>query len=350
MRQLLYRSLSQLQVPRALSWANRRKIVILMYHGFTDSPAHTGVENFQGLHLHVDMFQAHLEYLRNHFSIISLETLMDHYLHGRTLPPNPVVVTMDDGFRSNYTLAFPLLRKYQVPATIFLATAFVDEKRHQWADRVEYAVDHATPDALAALSAEYATDGNPGLSRGGSLVQLKARLKSIPQEQRAAIVEAIEDRLACSLLTAPEIPAIYQPLEWSEIEEMRGTGLVSFGNHTVSHFILSRCTPEVVREELSVAKRVIEERTGAPCPLFCYPNGARGDFDARTRDIVQEVGHMCALTTVAGFNDARSDVYGLKRVGVLNGQSFADFVMTVAGVVPWSMKVGDALRTAGIWN
>jgi peptidoglycan/xylan/chitin deacetylase (PgdA/CDA1 family) len=298
------------------------------------------VENYHGLHLHVDMFRAHLEHLRSHFTVVPLQTLIDHYLRGQALPPNPAVVTMDDGYRSNYALAYPLLRQFQIPATIFLTTDFVDGKRYQWTDRVEYAVGHAAPQRLSALLGEAAPAGDSRDYRGRALTQLKQGLKQIPQERRAAQVDAIEERLGCSLRAATDVPAIYQPLDWPEVLEMRGDGLVSFGNHTVSHFILARCTPDVVRHQVQAAKHIIEERVGLPCPLFCYPNGGPGDFDERTNAIVREAGHVCALTTVAGLNGSRSDVFRLKRIGILNGQTREDFMMAGTGITPLSLRSG----------
>jgi peptidoglycan/xylan/chitin deacetylase (PgdA/CDA1 family) len=296
------------------------------------------------------VFRAHLEYLRRHFNVISLPTLMEHYLHGRALPPNPVVLTFDDGYRSNYSLAYPLLREYGMPATIFLTTDFVDAKRLQWTDRVEYAIDHASGDAVAAAYTGAAADLDPRALRGALLIQFKSRMKRVPQEQRAQLVDELEATLGCSLATAPQVPDLYRPLDWPEVREMLASGLVSIGSHTASHFILSRCAPEVVREDLRSAKRIIEERLDAPCPLFCYPNGGRGDFDDSTRAIVQEAGHTCALTTVVGFNDSRSDVYELKRVGVFNWHTFTDFEMMVSGVTPRVMALGDGLRKLGLRN
>lgn len=350
MRQLLYQTLTQLGLPRAASMGTRKSVTILMYHGFTDRTAHDGSENYQGLHQNIEMFRRHLEYLRDQYHVVPLEAVAEHYQRGTALPPHAAVITMDDGYRSNYTLAFPLLRQLGLPASIFLATGFVHAKRFQWTNRVEYAVDHAQPAVLSAFLGQAASGDDPRAMRGRALVQIKSRLKQIAQEQRDAQVDQIEQRLGCSLSGAPEIPAIYQPLDWDEVREMHASGLVSFGSHTDAHFILSRCTPDVVRQDLQTAKRIIEDNLGAPCPLFCYPNGRRGDFDQQTRSVVAEVGHTCALTTVVGFNDASADVYELRRVGVLDGQSFEEFVMTLAGVTGLMMRLGDGLRRVGLRN
>jgi peptidoglycan/xylan/chitin deacetylase (PgdA/CDA1 family) len=173
-------------------------------------------------------------------------------------------------------------------------------------------------------------------------------LKGISQEERDALVDGIETELDVSLMNASDVPEIYEPLSWSEIREMLASGLVSFGNHTVSHYILARCTPGEVERELATARGIIESRIGSPCDLFCYPNGGRGDFDAMTRDAVRRTGHRCALTTVSGLNGPGSDPYELRRVGVMEGQSFEDFEMLATGLatmfasaLPRTRREGD---------
>lgn len=318
-----------------------------MYHGFTDRSAPDDIENFHGLHLHVDMFRRHLEYLRQHCTPISLEQFLRHLAEDEPLPPNAVVLTMDDGYRSNYRLAFPLLREFGIAATIFLTTNFVDRGILQWTDRLEYAIGHADFDALLRVLPLANPSSDTRAFRGEALLSIKRTLKGIGQELRDDRVAELERELGCSLAQAPRVPAVYEPLTWSEVAEMLDSGLVAIGAHTVSHYILSRCSPEVLDEELGGARRIIESRTGHPCPLFCYPNGALGDFDDRTRAAVEKAGHTCALTTVVGSNTRHSDPYELKRVCVLNGHSFEDFVMGLAGVTETLMAVGSRLRREG---
>jgi peptidoglycan/xylan/chitin deacetylase (PgdA/CDA1 family) len=218
----------------------------------------------------------------------------------------------------------------------------VDDRRHQWTDRLEYAIDQAPSETVraAARTMEAAMDEvSERALRGEYLGQVKARLKNLAQEERAEAVDAIETTLGVSLAAAVDVPELYEPLFWDEIREMAASGLVTFGSHTVSHYILSRCTTETIHEEVACAKQIIEQRLGAPCPLFCYPNGAVGDFDARTRKTVMQAGHSCALTTVEGFVNERSDIFELGRLGVMNGQSFEHFVVNLAGVTRWAAQL-----------
>ena len=112
-----------------------------MYHGFTDKRVYEGIENSQGMHLNIEKFKLQIEYLKKYYNVISLYRLIEHYADGAKLPPNPIVITIDDGYRSNYTLAYPILKQFNVPAAIFIPTDFIDKKEMLWHDRVKYAIN-----------------------------------------------------------------------------------------------------------------------------------------------------------------------------------------------------------------
>lgn len=333
---------------RVLRRAHRHQTAVVWYHGFTEKPHHEGIQNFEGLHLHSEMFRRHLTHLRDHYTVLPLQTYLEHRVFRVPLPPNSAVITLDDGYASNYSIAYPLLQEFKLPATIFITTDFVEEGKPQWTDRVEYAVDQADLASLVAVGLLRDGVADTMETRGHALVAAKSRLKKIRQEERHAAVEEIERSLGRSLLGSPEWPEIYRPLNWEQVREMQASGLIAIGSHTASHPILSRCSPEIVRQNLAEARRTIEECTGVSCPLFAYPNGEIGDFDDQTREVVMEVGHNSALTTVIGLNDDNTDLYELRRVGVLDHQSFEEFVLAITGVSRWSTKAGDALRRTGI--
>src|SRR5262245_53981123 len=98
---------------------------ILTYHGFTDQPSFDGVVDHQRMRLHVGAFLRHAQHLVAHYNVVSLSTLIEHCRSGRAVPKNTIAITFDDGYRSCYTLAHPVLVEFGLPATFFLSTDFV---------------------------------------------------------------------------------------------------------------------------------------------------------------------------------------------------------------------------------
>jgi peptidoglycan/xylan/chitin deacetylase (PgdA/CDA1 family) len=345
MKRVLLKCAVQTQAYRATRRWYSGRLIILVYHGLTDRKAAAGIENCQGKHLYVETFRHHLEYLRRHYHVISLEGAVEHYQRGTRFPPRSVVLTFDDGYRSIHSLAWPLLREYQAPASAFLATDFVSGRDWLWTDRLEHALNTTKARSLdVPLGQEVRRfslrDDSEKIACDSAL---RTQLKVMPQELLHTTIAEIERRLGVSLAAAAAPPEIYRPLEWTEVREMIQSGVVSIGSHTASHIILSRCSEARARAELTTSRDEIERHTGVRCTEFCYPNGRIGCFDSRTRDLVRESGYTCALTTVEGMNNRSSDVFELQRLSIVDGGHMDRFRLTLAGL----MGPLDAVQNAG---
>ncbi len=237
-----------------------------------------------------DQFERQITFLRQHYSIFDLEELVDRSANAE-IPKRAVAITFDDGYADNYEFAFPILREHRVPATIFLATAAIDNKHQLWHDRIF--------DAF-----RFATNGN------GSLVfeQVIREAKTLSTDDRLRLVEKTEDTLA------PRIPEGLgaRMLSWDQVKEMNAAG-IRFGSHSVTHPILSREKRQEVRKELMDSKSDLEYRLGTAVSLFAYPNGQPGDYDIDIKKQLQNSGYKCAMTTILGYNNAAVDPYELRR-------------------------------------
>lgn len=332
LRGALYDAAVRAGVPRVWRTLAPRGVTILTYHGFTNAADRRGVVDHQRMRLHVAAFRRHVEHLVSHYRVLSLSDLMSLYRAGSPPPKRGVVLTFDDGYRSCYTLAYPLLKEFRVPATFFLSTDFVFEKRPLWHDRVEYALDSTRETSIdVEFEGEvrrFATASVP--DKLAALRVLYAGLKRIDQRARDHVVDEIERRAGARLELDARAPDVYAPVEIGELREMVRDGLVAAGCHTKTHAILSRCADDQLRTELVVSKKAIEAALSRDCALFCYPNGARRDFDVRTRAALVENGFSCALTTVPGRNGRDADPMELRRVSAPADP--AEFSLAVSGV------------------
>ena len=339
-------------------YLNRRKAVIVTYHGFTDTRAHHGIENHERKHVHVDDFRKQVAFLKQHYQVLPLAELVRLLATGAALPERTAVITIDDGYRSTYTLAYPVLRELGVPAVVFFATEYVDAKRYLWTDRVEYAIDRAPAGEYRLQSGGVDLRlplgphslGEAGLndveSRAAADRAVRSAIKALPQAARDEAVDALERTTGARLGAAGTAPAIYQPVEWTEAVEMARSGVMAIGSHTHSHVILTRCRPEVAAGELAASKKTIEDRLALTCDLFCYPNGRRGDFDPNTARLVRDAGYRCALTTVHGNNGHDADVYTLKRYPMTGRMLPGELEVRLSGVVEWPSTIRDAAGSA----
>ena len=316
-----------------------------MFHGLTDHD-HVGTENYDHKHLRVEMLDQCLGHLAGHYHIIALEKAVAALASGEPLPRNPVVLTFDDGYESNYTMGFPLLKKYNAPATIFLATDFVDRGQQLWTSRIEYAFGSTCEKEFRGQMAgrDLALPLNSPSERVKAVNAVKTILKTIPQEILDEEIIAVEKKLKVSLKDAAEVPEIYRRLVWPQTKEMLASGLVGFGSHTHTHKILGRCQPETIRAELIVSRGIIERATGAPCRLFCYPNGGKTDISQESERILRELNFSCALTTLRGDNGQGDTPFELRRIGVSNEWDIRYFILELSGFVSWLDDVTSRMR------
>jgi peptidoglycan/xylan/chitin deacetylase (PgdA/CDA1 family) len=243
-----------------------------------------------------EVFEQQMHFLRRCYKVMRLGELVDRAAHG-DVPEKAVAITFDDGYRDNYEYAFPILKKHNLPATIFVATGAVGSGTPIWHDRVFDAFRFATVHDFAT-----------GQAREQSLQSTLVKAKRLHGDERRRFIDELENKLRPN---APA-PGNQRMLNWDEIREMHRAG-IEFGSHTVSHTILSCIPRSEMMRELRDSRNELSERIGSPVSTFAYPNGKSSDFNHEAKAVLRECGYSCAVTCCAGFNDASSDPFELKR-------------------------------------
>jgi len=184
---------------------------ILMYHMIKE---HTRGK-FKGLRVAPEMFEKQIKYLvDNGWHFLTMRELIDTK---NMLPEKSIVITFDDGYEDNYIHAFPILKKYNVKATIYLV---VDRHKREWSS--------------------------------------KRKAKNSSGE----------------LMREPKLTD-------AQVEEMIASGLVEIGSHTMTHDNLTCLDDTAKRMEIFDSKASLEDRFGVECVSFCYPFGLYDEKDSK---------------------------------------------------------------------
>ena len=243
----------------------------------------------------------HCAYLQRHYHPLPLTSLVAGLLGERPLPPRAVAVTVDDGYRDVYDVAFPLFQKHGISATVFLATGFLDREHWLWGDRVRYVLSRS---ALLTSAQE----------RESAIARFKQEVKLLADSERRSLVAALPEQHGVAL--PGEWPEECAPLTWDQVRAMRRAGM-EFGAHTVTHPILSRLDgKDALVHEISGSKRRIEQELGQTVDIFCYPNGRFIDIGDQAMRVVAESGFRAAVTTESGRNRPGIDPLLLRRISV----------------------------------
>jgi peptidoglycan/xylan/chitin deacetylase (PgdA/CDA1 family) len=267
------------------------KVVILMYHRVLpcDDVAATVVQ--PAMYVTADTFERHLQFLSSRFRILSFQELLarceaqewDH----RT---RYCAITFDDGWVDNYRHAFPLLRAFGAPATIFLPTSLIGTERWLWSDQLGY-----------FLGRGRASQDHDAID---SLIE---RAKRIPVPQRDQLIELL------TRAANEPLPRMRQFMNWDEVREMSAQG-ISFGSHTCSHAMLTGLDGSALERELRGSLDVLRAQNINDIPVLSYPNG---DHDDLVVAAARAAGYRAAVTTLPGCEQRRpGDLFRLRRIGV----------------------------------
>jgi peptidoglycan/xylan/chitin deacetylase (PgdA/CDA1 family) len=216
------------------------------------------------------------------------------------------------------------LKKYDVPATIFLATDYIGSNRLLWYDKLSWILYKAVnlPDSRRLmrfeLSLEIIREVERFLEADSSgrvsiLRFLVALLKVYSGQEREEVIKRLAE--ACRVNTWPgdkDRPM----LSWEEVREMSMHG-VSFGSHTMSHPVLSAIPMSEVQREIGESKRIIEEQIQKTITTFAYPYGKKEDYTDEVTKILIDEGFEYACTTTVGYEQFPvATPLKLKRRGV----------------------------------
>jgi len=272
------------------------------------------IYNYRRKFITPQAFGQHLRYLTRHYTVLQLDEALERLRQG-TLPPYALVITFDDGYRNFYDYAVPTLKRYNVPATIFIATDFILRGIPLWVDRLEYAVGHTEGSRAAGIARD---------------TTLRAKLKSMTQGEREQKLQALEGTGA-TLKDFADDRMVYAPLTRDMLKDMQNYG-ITIGAHTRSHPILSTLPLDKARDEIAGSAQELREAVGAISSVFAYPNGQHNDYNEETITSIKEAGFTSALTTIEGSIKRGDDPYELRRITLDGVEDDASLAAATSGL------------------
>lgn len=287
----------------------KNQLTIFLYHAVIRSP----LNFYDFCFLDESSFRDQVKYIKRHFEVIPLSEAVERLMNGK-LKRRTAVITFDDGLQNNYEVAYPILRKEALPATIFPVTGLVNTRNTVWFCRLIHALAETSKTSFDWDGLTF--DLTESVSKAKSAAAILARLKefSLPEllaELRGIIMSLGED---------PDSPieddSPFRMLSHEAITEMLYSGLIEFGAHTHSHGILSLLSKEECRFEIEQSLNTIHELKGSTCKLFAYPNGRPQDYNSETIEALNACGVLAAVTSISGTNDEMTPVMELKRYAV----------------------------------
>lgn len=272
---------------RRLEGDQTNRLLVLTYHAVTDAVT----------------FEKHMSFLATNYQPVDIHDVLKAVNgSGPPLPPRALLVTFDDAYRSFGECAWPLMRRYGMPAMVFVPTAFPGATDNVfWWDRLEEAVlTTARRDALdsPAGSLPLQTDAQ----RRESLKQLKKCLWGMPQTELLAWVHELCGRLGVT-------ESCSRVLGWDQLRRLKQQG-VTLAPHSRTHPDMSRLSREEARDEIAGSFEDLQKEIGTVLPIFAYPGGY---YNRETLMALAQESFLLAFATLRGTNDLEKVSEGFTR-------------------------------------
>ena len=208
-----------------------------------------------------EVFEGQMEYLyKSGYRTLKIDELLDFISGKLTIKEKSVVVTFDDGWLDNYLYAFPVLKKYNINAAIFVIT-----------DRTE---------------------------RASNIVKSQDVIIPPHRESKKLLANGQSHKVV---------------INWDMAKEMQKSGFIEFYSHTKSHRRCGQLNENELLEELMDSKGTIEERLGRPCPYLCWPYGSYSDTALQ---VARATGYKAVFTTKHGVVKKDSNPFAINRIVV----------------------------------
>ncbi|MCX5706393.1 MAG: polysaccharide deacetylase family protein [Candidatus Omnitrophica bacterium] len=258
-------------------------VAVLCYHGIRNDYSPEGTIAWGDFHVTVREFTEHCRFVHDFCDPISLNEFLAAKNGLCPLPKRPVLFTFDDGYRSVFTLARPILRKFNIPALVFLSSNYIEKRCLFWFDTV-----------FRKFGAEEVY-----------------RLKATPFNQW---------KYGDGIFNMPandDDPNTV--LSKEEIIELSDSGSFEFGSHTLDHLILSKISLEEQKKQIYLDKKYIQALIDKPVRVFAYPNGRPGiDYTEKSVKIVLDLGFEAAFSTRFGFTALKDSNLECSRFFILS--------------------------------
>jgi len=317
-REKLFTIVDHLGLSRALLLLRRRFrgswLTVVNYHRVSEPEAASAFDDGV-LDATPESLDRQVRILKEYFTVIGLEELLGH-LRGRPLPPNPALITFDDGYRDCHDRALPILRAHGVKGVFFIATDFVTRRRIYWWDHIGWLVKHArNPRFVLEYPSPLAVDLEAGRTEAlNTLLKVVKTHEGLDLERYLA---QLRDASGAPWDAAQEARAVEELImTWDQVRALRDAGM-DVGSHTRTHRVLQTLDPQALEDELVGSRADLERELREPVLALAYPVGRPVAHLPAIRKAIEAAGYLLGFTYPTGIQSLASlDPLDMRRLGM----------------------------------
>lgn len=287
-----------------------------MYH-YTRDLLHSRYPDIKGLD--VNLFQQQIDFLKNHFSIVTMEEVIDAVKRQSALPENALLLTFDDGYVDNYTYALPVLEEAEVQGSFFIPGKTFTTHQLLDVNKIHYILANADIPSLVSDVKErmdyYREDKShyPSNDELWEEYAVSNRFDSkevvfVKRMMQTVLPETIRNKISSDLFEkyvgiSEEKLAYELYMTKGQIRTMKKHGMF-IGIHGYDHYWLGNLSQEQMMQDISQALETMNEFIDRDCWVMNYPYG---NYNQNVLDYIKEEGACVGLTTDVRVADLKGD-------------------------------------------
>lgn len=268
-----------------------------------------------------EYFRRQLAHLARDYDVLSEGEVIDCLGGKGRFPRKSLLLTFDDGYKDNYTLAYPVLRALRLPALFFIPTLSWSTRRLGWWDMIAWCVKKTTRRTVPIDGEDQPL--RSATEKAAAVARLLRKFYRLPDAETRGLLDTLSRDLDVAL---PDAAVQSRELmTTAEIKEMLDHGM-AVGAHTHSHKVLATLDRQAQDREIGTSKKLLEEGLGVTVRSFAYPVGTSYSFDDGTKALVRDHGFSLAFSFYSGVNDPAGgiDPYDIRRT--FRGHPYAGFL------------------------
>ena len=292
----------------------KNQITFFLFHGVINKNTNS-MRNYTGKHIEKKKFINLIKKLSKSGNPISINEAISVIKNKKKIKSNSFVITFDDGFYNNIAIAYPILKKFNIPFTIYLTTEFIDKNSMSWVDQIEYCVDKTKNKEvkIPRYNINFSIKNNSEKIK--LMKYLRKKIKSDKKCDPNLYAKSLNLRLGFKKKLHSN-RMIDKKLTWKDISKYRNNKLITFGGHSHTHLTLSFLDKKTLKKEIKTSLRKIKKYLGFDNIHYSYPEGSKKTFSIKVINELKENKVLSSVTTIDGSNNHKTDIYKLKRVFV----------------------------------
>lgn len=308
-----------LGADRYLLKKKKKSCCILNFHGVRKYNNNV----FNNRHMPVSEFEKTLIYLKKNYNIVSLSEMFDLHRSKQGVAKKTIALTFDDGYANNFDIAYPVLKKHNIPATFYIISkCLVNDNYLAWPDIIDIIKkNHREDIQLSDYTFKY-----PSFYCDALKLDLPAYLKTCGDQTEPLAYELL-GRFKYDEEELKESPELLTLISAENISKFANERLIEFGSHSHSHFNMEFLSDQVARQELVNSKEIIESKIGKKIITFAFPDGS---YLPKTVEFAKEVGYINISAVEYRHHENNSDPNLLARYTISNSTTYESNALRLA--------------------